>query len=245
METAKAVTRIGTRPNSFIRSWYIPEIKRAVNKIFFYNENGIIASSNSSWLSSNPEYNDIGIYDVKSIEVKKKVNHHNANYNLDKAMANKCHFTLNITKKSSYDDPSCDLYLYISGEDDKEADFILNNVNIHKELLTFSYNFTAQVQTWKRAEIGLKCLAVTSNTNRPKAVYVQSIEDRENLKYIKYEEELDKLCEEFRKKSVYVDKQDIARILNSFELIPRKETLLQQATKELKEKENITNLLEY
>ena len=241
----KTVTRIGTRANSFIRSWYIPEINRAVNNIVFYNENGILAKTNYSWLTSNPEYNDVGMYDIKSIEVKKKVNHHNANYNLEKAMANKCHFTLNITKKSSYDDPSCDLYLYVSEEDDKEADFILNNTTIHKELITFSYEFSAQVQTWKRAEIELKCLAISSNTDRPKAVYVQSIEDRENLGYTNYEKELDKIYEEFRKKSVYVEKKDVARILNSFELIPRKETLLQQATKELKEKENIKEILEY
>lgn len=241
----KTVTRIGTRTNSFIRSWYIPEIKRAVNRILFYNENGIIASSNSSWLSSNPEYRDVGMYDIKSVEVKKKVNHHNANYNLEKAMANKCHFTLNSTKKSVYDDPACDLYLYVSGEDDKEADFILNNTTIHKELITFSYEFSAQVQTWKRAEIGLKCLAISSNTDRPKAVYTQNIENREDTKYENYLEELDKIYEEFRKKSVYVEKKDVARILNSFELIPRKETLLQQATKELKEKENIKEILEY
>lgn len=241
----KTVTRIGTRPNSFIRTWHIADINRSVNKIIFYNDNGIIAENNYAWLSSNPEYRDISGYDIKSVEVKKEVKHHNANYNLEKAMANKCHFTINVPKKNAYDDMLCNLYLYVSNEDDKEADFILNNVSIHKELLTFSYEFKAQVQTWKRAEIKILCDAVSNNEINPQTAYVQAIDNRDNITYEKYTKELDELYDKFREMSIYVEKADIARIFNSFKLVAREETLLQKATKELKETNNISKVLEY
>ena len=241
----KTVTRIGTRPNSFIRTWHITEINRSVNKIIFYNDNGYIAETNYAWLSSNPEYKDISGYDIKSVEVKKEVKHHNANYNLEKATANKCHFTINVPKKNAYDDILCDLYLYVSNEDDKEADFILKNAEVHKELLTFSYEFKAQVQTWKRAEIGILCTAVSNYVEFPKSAYVQYIDNRNDITYDKYIEELDKLCDKFREMSIYVDRNDIARIFNSFKLVAREETLLQKATKELKETNNISKVLEY
>lgn len=241
----KTVTRIGTRPNSFIRTWHMPDINRSVYQIIFYNDNGIIAENSYAWLSSNPEYRDISMYDIKSIEVKKEVKHHNANYNLEKAMANKCHFTINVPKKNAYDDVLCNLYLYVSNEDDKEADFILNNVSIHKELLTFSYEFKAQIQTWKRAEIKILCDAVSNNEINPQTAYVQAIDDRNDITYEKYVKELDELYDKFREMSIYVEKADIARIFNSFKLVAREETLLQKATKELKETNNISKVLEY
>ena len=129
---------IGTRPNSISRIYYIEEINREVNKIHFYNDNGIIASTRSGWLSCNPKFIDTSISDINYLNITKELKTFKANYNVEKATQTKCHFTINNTKRNSYDDPSCDLYLYVSDENDTEADFKFVSSTPYKELISHS-----------------------------------------------------------------------------------------------------------
>ena len=76
---------IGTRPNSISRVYYIEKINREVNKIYFYNDNGIIASTRSGWLSCNPKFIDTSISDIDYLNITKELKTFKANYNIEKA----------------------------------------------------------------------------------------------------------------------------------------------------------------
>mgnify|MGYP003296902587 CR=1 FL=1 len=79
---------IGRRLNSISRVYYIEEINRKVNQIHFYNDNVIIASTTSGWLSADNKFQDRSGYDIQDIKITKELKNFKANYNLEKATAN-------------------------------------------------------------------------------------------------------------------------------------------------------------
>jgi hypothetical protein len=230
---------IGSRPNSFIRTYFIEEIGRSVDRIHFYNDNGIIATSDRAWLSACPEFRDVSLYDIQDIRISKELKTHKANYNLEKAMANKCHFVINNTKKSNWDDLSCDLYLYVSSDEDTEADFKFISSEEYRDLNGYSNNFTATLMHFNHVVIkalhGGKCRALD-----PKEVENIYINDHTHNEKIELEKE-NKLLEDtykvIEKLGIYINKDEVGKILNAFELVQRNETLLEQGLKHIEANE--------
>ena len=227
---------IGSRPNSFVRTYFIEEINREVSRIHFYNDNGIIATSDRAWLSANPEFRDVSLFDIQDIKITKELKTHKANYNLEKATADKCHFTINNVKKSNWDDPSCDLYLYVSSDEDTEADFKFVSSKEYRDLNGYSRDFTATLMHFNHVTIkalhGGKCRALD-----PKEVENIYINDHTHNEKIELEKEgklLDEACDIISSLGIYMDKAEIGKILNAFELVKRDKTLLEQGLEHVK-----------
>ena len=230
---------IGSRPNSFVRTYFIEEIGRSVNRIHFYNDNGVIATSDRAWLSANPEFRDVSLFDIQDIRITKELKTHKANYNLEKAMADKCHFVINKVKQNSYDDLCCDLYLYVSSDEDTEADFKFVSSKEYRDLNGYSSDFTATLMHFNHVTIkalhGGKCRALD-----PKEVEYIYINDHTHNEKIELEKEsklLDDTYEVIKELGIYIDKKEVGKILNIFKLVQRDKTLLEKGLEHIEANE--------
>ncbi len=167
---------IGKRTSSIYRTYIIPSIGREVSSIIFYNNKGIITQTSSGWLNSNKEFRDTSMYDIKNIILTKELKHHNNNYNIEKAMLNKCHFTINNKKVYSFDEPSCTLYLYVSQEGEEGADFILLGKEEFQRLFTFASSYTCTIQKFSHTSIKPIHGIIQNNIHSQQNIYIASYE---------------------------------------------------------------------
>ena len=208
-------TFISKRYNSIISTYYANN-GRAINNINFYNkETGEIVAYNRSWLNGSDDYHDRERLDGFYVygEVK--------SYNAEKKMKLGGNFTVNIGKKSSYDEPQCDLYVEIDNKTVK-----LVKQFDYQELLVGTYNeITAETYFYKRTEI-----EVEVGLEQRTSVYFNNMVGERKEDTTKEQAELDKTYETFRELGIYVNKSDVAKILNQFKFVQRDNSLGDEIT---------------
>ena len=212
---------IGTYASSIHRVWQMLDIGREIKNIVFYNDNGIITQSGSGWLES--KFENSGYYDIQSVILSLELKHFKRNYNLEKAMANKCHFTINNEKEYSFDEPSCTLYLYVNG-----VDFELVSKEEYQRLFTYSSDLSYSIQHYSHTTI--KSMhgviikgCIEHDTEIKVASYERTSEKFTLSKEKNYEEMLSKTVAEFKELGIYLKESDIGKILDNYKLT-KKET---------------------
>ena len=217
--TSTQRTFISKRYNSFI-STYIAGNGREINNINFYNkETGEIVAHNRGWLNGSDDYHDRERLD--GFYVYGEVKNYNAGTGVEKKMKLGGNFTVNIGKKSSYDEPQCDLYVEIDNETVK-----LVKQFDYQELLVGTYNeITAGTYFYKRTEI-----EVEVGLEQRTSVYFNNMVGERKEDTTKEQAELDKTYETFRELGIYVEKSDVAKILNQFKFVQRDNSLSDEIT---------------
>ena len=221
MNEVKETYTIGKYANSMLRVWQMLDIGREIKNIAFYDDNGIITQSRSGWLES--KFENSGYYDIHGVILSLELKHFKRNYNLEKAMSNKCHFTINNEKEYNFDEPSCTLYLYVNG-----VDFMLINKEEYQRLFTYSSNLSYSIQPYSFTTIKpmhgiIKRGCVEENTEIKVACYESTCKTIALSKEKKYEEMLNKTIAEFKELGIYLKESDIAKILDNYKLT-KKET---------------------
>ena len=216
----KETYTIGKYANSMLRVWQMLDIGREIKNIAFYDDNGIITQSRSGWLES--KFENSGYYDIHGVVLSLELKHFKRNYNLEKAMSNKCHFTINNEKEYSFDEPSCTLYLYVNG-----VDFELVAKKEYQRLFTYSSNLSYSIQPYSRTIIKamngvIKKGCVEENTEIKVACYESTCETI-TLSEEKDTELLNKTIAEFKELGIYLKESDIGKILDNYKLT-KKET---------------------
>ena len=211
---------IGKYANSILRVWQMLDIGREISNITFYDGNGIITQSRSGWLES--EFDNAGNYDIHGVVLSLELKHFKRNYNLEKAMSNKCHFTINNEKEYSFDEPSCTLYLYVNG-----VDFELVAKEEYQRLFTYSADLSYSIQHYSHTTIKpmhgiIKRGCIEENTEIKVACYERSSEIVK-LSKEKDTELLNKTIAEFKELGIYLKESDIGKILDNYKLT-KKET---------------------
>ena len=177
---------------------------------------------------------DVSLYDIQDIRITKELKFYKANFNIEKA--NGYHFTVNNAKKSSYDDPSCDLYLYVSSDEDTEADFKFVSSKEYRDLNGYSSNFTATLMHFNHVVIkalhGGKCRAL--DPKEVENIYINDHTHNEKIDLEKESKLLDDTYEVIKELGIYIDKKEVGKILNAFELVKRDKTLLEQGLEHIK-----------
>lgn len=218
-QTQTETYTVGSISGSFIRTWQMLDIGREIKNIVFYNDNGIITTSRSGWLES--KFENSGYYDIQGVILSLEMKHHNNGYNLEKAMKNKCHFTINNKKEYNFDDPSCTLYLYVNG-----VDFELVNKVEYQRLFTYSADLSFSIQPYNYTTIKpmngiIKRGCIEENTEIKVACYEQTSE-KVQLQTETDKELLNKTIEEFKKLGIYLKENEIGKILDNYTLTPKK-----------------------
>ncbi len=201
-------------------STYMAGNGRYVNEINFYNkETGEIVAHNRGWLNGSDDYHDRERLD--GFYVYGEVKSYNAGTNVKKKMELGGNFTVNIGKKSSFDEPQCDLYVEIDGETVK-----LVKQFDYQELFVCTYNeITAETYFYKRTEIEVE-IGLEQRTS----VYFNNMIGERKEDTTKEQAELDKTYETFRELEIYVSKSDVAKILNKFKFVQRDNSLGDEIT---------------
>ena len=223
---------IGSISGSCIRTWQMLDIGREINNIVFYDDNGIITQSNYGWLEDN--FTNSSCYDIQGVILSLKLNHHNNGYNLEKAMKNKCHFTVNNKKEYSFDNPSCTLYLYVNG-----IDFQFIDKADYQRLSLHSSDYSAYIQKYNFTTITPKHGVIQRGEVVNKDIKVDSYErkrEKVDIKKPKTTELLDKTIEEFKKNGIYLKASEIGQILNHYTLTPKKTSTMDEVIPEIEAK---------
>jgi hypothetical protein len=196
------------------------DIGREISSIAFYDDNGIITTSRSGWLES--EFDNAGNYDIQGVVLSLELKHFKRNYNLEKAMSNKCHFTINNEKTYHLDEPSCTLYLYVNG-----VDFELVAKEEYQRLFTYSADLSYSIQPYSHTTIKamhgiIKRGCIEEDTEIKVACYERTCE-KITLSKEKDTELLNKTIAEFKELGIYLKESDIGKILDNYKLT-KKET---------------------
>ena len=212
-------TFISKRYGSIISTYYAKN-GRAINNINFYNkETGEIVAHNRGWLNGSDDYYDRNRLDC--FYVYGEVKSYNAGTDVEKKMKLGGNFTVNIGKKSSYDEPQCDLYVEIDNKTVKlvkQFDYQELSINTFNEI-------TAGTYFYKRTEI-----EVEVGLEQRTSVYFNNMVGERKEDTTKEQAELDKTYETFRELGIYVDKSDVAKILNRFKFVQRDNSLGDEIT---------------
>ena len=218
--TTKETYTIGKVTNTFIRTWQMLDIAREISNIAFYDDNGIITQSRSGWLES--KFDNAGYYDIQAVVLSLELKHHNNGYNLEKAMKNKCHFTINNKKEYSFDEPSCTLYLYVNG-----VDFELVSKEKYQRLFTYSADLSYSIQPYNfttiKAMHGVIIRGCVEKDTKIKVACYERTCERITLSKEKDTELLNKTIAEFKDLGIYLKESDIGKILDNYNLT-KKET---------------------
>lgn len=218
-ETKKTYS-IGKVTGSFIRTWQMLDIAREIKNIAFYDDNGIITQSRSGHLES--KFENSGYYDIQAVVLSLELKHHNNGYNLEKAMKNKCHFTINNKKEYSFDNPSCTLYLYVNN-----VDFELVSKEEYQRLFTYSADLSYSIQPYNFTTIkaihGAIQHSVYSKESIIRVACYENSTDKIQLSKENDKELLNKTIEEFKKLGIYLKESEIGKILDNYKLT-KKET---------------------
>ena len=218
-ETKETYT-IGTYASSIRRVWQMLDIGREISNIVFYNDNGIITQSRSGWLES--KFDNSGHYDIQSVILSLELKHFKRNYNLEKAMSNKCHFTINNEKEYSFDEPSCTLYLYVNN-----VDFELVSKEEYQRLFTYSSDLSYSIQHYSHTTIksmhGVIIRGCVEHDTEIKVACYEKTCERTILSKEKDTKLLNKTIEEFKELGIYLKESDIGKILDNYKLT-KKET---------------------
>ena len=218
--TTKETYTIGKVTNTFIRTWQMLDIAREISNIAFYDDNGIITQSRSGWLES--KFDNAGYYDIQAVVLSLELKHHNSGYNLEKAMKNKCHFTINNKKEYSFDEPSCTLYLYVNG-----VDFELVSKEKYQRLFTYSADLSYSIQPYNfttiKAMHGVIIRGCVEKDTKIKVACYERTCERITLSKEKDTELLNKTIAEFKDLGIYLKESDIGKILDNYNLT-KKET---------------------
>ena len=212
----KETYTISKSNNSMSRVWQMPDINREISNIAFYDDNGIITMSRSGWLES--KFDNAGYYDIHGVILSLELKHFKRNYNLEKAMANKCHFTINNEKEYNFDEPSCTLYLYVNN-----TDFKLVAKEEYQRLFTYSADLSYSIQPYSFTTIKamngiIKKGCIEKDTEIKVACYEKSSEIVKLSKEKSYEEMLNKTITEFKELGIYLKESDIGKILDNYKL---------------------------
>ena len=218
--TTKETYTIGKVTNTFIRTWQMLDIAREISNIAYYDDNGIITQSRSGWLES--KFDNAGYYDIQAVVLSLELKHHNNGYNLEKAMKNKCHFTINNKKEYSFDEPSCTLYLYVNG-----VDFELVSKEKYQRLFTYSADLSYSIQPYNfttiKAMHGVIIRGCVEKDTKIKVACYERTCERITLSKEKDTELLNKTIAEFKDLGIYLKESDIGKILDNYNLT-KKET---------------------
>ena len=211
---------IGKATGSFIRTWQMLDIAREIKNIAFYDDNGIITQSRSGWLES--KFDNAGYYDIQAVVLSLELKHHNNGYNLEKAMKNKCHFTINNKKEYNFDDPSCTLYLYVNG-----VDFELVSKEEYQRLFTYSADLSYNIQPYSHTTIkamhGAIQHGVYSKESIIRVACYENSTSKIQLSKESDKELLNKTIAEFKELGIYLKENEIGKILDNYKLT-KKET---------------------
>ena len=221
------MTYIGKRINSII-STYIAPNGREIRNIKFYNKDTqeVIANTNErGWLTeTNPYGSDMR---VDGFCIKGEVKSYNANVDIKKKMSLGENFTVNVQKKYNFDEPQCELYVVI---DNKNAKLLKDERQ--QELMTTVYdNISTNTYFYRVVEIEVE---EAMKGKRISVSFKNNIGNRQE-DTTKENAELDKVYEVIKELGIYVDKSDVGKILNKFNLVQRDETLQDQITKRVQE----------
>ena len=213
---------IGKATGSFIRTWQMLDIAREIKNIAFYNDNGIITQSRSGWLEG--EFDNSGYYDIQAVVLSLELKHHNNGYNLEKAMKNKCHFTINNKKEYNFDDPSCTLYLYVNN-----VDFELVSKENYQRLFTYSADLSYNIQPYSHTTIKAMHgviqhgVHIYSEENIIRVACYENSTSKIQLSKESDKKLLNKTIAEFKELGIYLKESDIGKILDNYKLT-KKET---------------------
>ena len=205
---------IGKRPNSII-STYICNNGREIKNINFYKkETQEIIASCRGWLTKTNSYNsDIRL---NGFYIKGDVKNYNANADIRKKMALGENFTVNVQKQYHFDDPACDLYIVIDEdnirilEDEKQQELI-THVSSGVSATTYFYRIVK--------------IEVQGNTDtRTSITCKNNIGEREE-NTLEENKMLDDIYETAKSLGIYIEKADVGKILNKFNLIQREKSL--------------------
>ena len=221
------MTYIGKRINLGV-STYIAPNGRKIRNIKFYNKDTqeVIADTNErGWLTeTNPYGSDMR---VDGFCIKGEVKSYNANVDIKKKMSLGENFTVNVQKKYNFDEPACELYVVVDNENVK-----LLKDERQQEIMTTVYD---EVQTtthfYRVVEIEVE---EAMKGKRISVSFKNNVGNRQE-DTTKEQDLLDKTYEAIKELGIYVNKSDVGKILNKFNLVQRSETLQEQITKRVQE----------
>ena len=209
-----------------IISTYIAENGREIKSIKFYNKETkeVIAFTNQGWLTeTNPYGSDMRL---NGFLVKGEIKNYNASANIEKKMSLGENFTVNVAKEYHFDEPACELYVAIDNESVK----VLRNEK-QQELISTCYD-KIQATTYFYNVVELE---IQEDTDKRTSVSFKNNIDSREEDCTQENEILNKTCETIKELGIYIDKSDVGKILNKFNLVQKDNSLQEQIAKRVQQ----------
>ena len=200
--------------SNWYNPYYISECDKYCNNILFHNGSEVICEVGRGWfddIRNSNGYNGITLIGIS--ELSKATNFSDKDKrekSIEKHIKNKEYFY--ILNPKEYGEVTCNLYLYVDGERIEEIE---NKEYIEDFTSEYSLEYYKYTHKVYRFNINGIIVEVDNRIGKEKI-------DTDDL--IKKGDELEKL---FRANSIFIDKADICKILNSFNVELRDKKLLE------------------